>query len=118
MAETPAVEAKKPVTVEQKDSESASPAPSPTKDGKAKNLSFVENRRGKEVPHNGFFYTEFKTREACEADTKQLIDSIPHKELIGGYKIIYDERLQTFVGQLLGHDGKIIEDMTTLFNPE
>lgn len=85
--------------------------------GEQRSITFVEDRNGEKIKHEGFFYEHFDTYEACKESTEQLIDSIPNKHLIGGYKIEFNEALNTYAVVLLGQDGKQIDNISTLFNP-
>ena len=78
------------------------------------NLSFTDNRN---VAHNGFFYTKYDTEEACRKDADQLIKQLHKqlgKEVVGGYTVVYNDTLKSYVAKYVGLDGLPIKDSKIL----
>ena len=77
-------------------------------------LSFTDKRG---VAHNGFFYTQYDTEEACRKDTEKYIKEL-HKELgrevIGGFTVVYNDTLSSYVAKYVGLDGLPIKDARIL----
>ena len=77
-------------------------------------ISFTDNRG---VSHNKYFYTQYDTEEACRKDTDKQIKQLHEelgREVIGGYTIVYNDTLKSYVAKYVGLDGLPIKNARIL----
>ena len=85
------------------------------------NRSFTDKRG---VSHNGYFYTKEDSEDDCRKDTDNFIKELHQelgREVVGGYTVVYNDTLSSYVAKFVGLDGLPIKDATILtpkYKPE
>lgn len=77
-------------------------------------VSFTDSRG---QAHNGYFYTKYDSEEDCRKDTDKFIKELHQelgREVVGGYTVVYNEVLQSYVAKFVGLDGLPIKDARIL----